>query len=291
MLLDPAGILLHAGPIAALLLAVLAGKFTIVFLTAAVLRLPIRDCVLTGAALAQVGEFSFVLLRAASGTPLLSEPLAGNLLLAVILSMLVTPVAIVLGPRLAHGAGKLTWFNRLLGVRTTEEAAGESALRGHVVIAGYGLTGERLACALRSAGIPFVIADINPENVRRAAESGDPVYFGDISSPEVMEHLHLDRARDVVIAINDTDASERAVRAVRAIAPGLHIVARARYAIDVEALKEAGATAVIVSEVEAAVAISTLILDRLDVDRETREQQACDIRHRAGYLPDDGSEQ
>jgi CPA2 family monovalent cation:H+ antiporter-2 len=99
-----------------------------------------------------------------------------------------------------------------------------------------------------------------------------------------MEQLHIGRARVLVIAINDPDASERAVRAVRAIAPRLHIVARARYAIDVDALRAAGASAVVVSEVEAAVAISTLILDRLGVDGETREQQACDLRHRAGYL-------
>ena len=115
MLLDVSDVFEHLMPTVGLLGAILVGKFAIVLGTALLLRLPLRVGILSAATLCQVGEFSFVLLNAASGAELLGASLSHNLLVAIILSMLFTPMAIASGPHLASSAARVPWMNRLLG--------------------------------------------------------------------------------------------------------------------------------------------------------------------------------
>ena len=280
MLLDTMGVMGRIAPILGLLVAILVGKFLIVLATAALMRLSLRVCVLTAAALCQVGEFSFVLLRAARGTPLIEEPLSGNLTVAVILSMLVTPFALQLGPRLAAGAGKVSRLIRLLDVPVPETESKNRGLTDHVIVAGYGVTGQELAECLAASGVPHIVVDLNSENVRMAARHGVPAYFGDITSLEVLEGLGVKRARELVVAVNDPDAAARAVRAARRIAPELNIIVRALYVIDIERLLQAGASDVVAAEAEAAAEISARILKGRGTDPALLEGQLCRIRAR-----------
>ncbi len=263
MLLDLRNVLEHLVPILGLFVAIIAGKFIIIFLTASVSRLPLRVGVLTAASLAQVGEFSFVLLLAANGTGLVEEPLASNLTVAIILTMLVTPFGIALGPHLAGGMGKLGPLTRLLEVRTTAEMRETQALRNHVIIAGYGLTGRSLARSLAEVGTPYIIVDLNTENVRDAGQQGEPACFGDVTSAEVLEHLGVADATALIIAINDPDATARATSAARRAAPDLRITVRTTFAADVKSLEEAGANDVIAAETAAAGIITDRVLRTL----------------------------
>lgn len=251
MLLNVADVIVHIAPILGLLLAILIGKFIIIVLTAALMRLSLRASVLTGAALCQVGEFSFVLFRSAHGTGLLDEALSQNLLVAIILSMLITPVAIALGPRLAAGAARVSWLERLLSIRSAEQGV-PAKQSNHTIIAGYGITGRMLADALRERGHDYVIADLNADVVRLCSARGEPVYYGDVTSPEVLESLGIERARALVLAVNDPGATMRAIRIARTIAPHLWILARTQYAMDEALLREAGASDVISAETQAA---------------------------------------
>ena len=264
MLLDVQDILQHLLPTLGLFVAIIVGKFIIVSLVASVLRLPLRVGILTAAALAQVGEFSFVLLLAAKGTGLLEESLATNLTVAIILSMLATPFWLALGPHVAAGLGRLNPLTRLLQVRTTEEMGETKPLRNHVIIAGYGLTGRTLARALGQIGARYIIVDINTENVRDAIRLGEPACFGDVTSAEVLGHLGTADALELVIAINDPDATARATRAARREAPDLRITVRTTYDTDVERLKEAGATHIVAAETAAAGAITEHVIKNLD---------------------------
>jgi CPA2 family monovalent cation:H+ antiporter-2 len=117
MLLDLGGALSHIGPILALLAALLIGKFLLVFLTAALLRLPLRVCVLTGTALAQVGEFSFVLYKSAGGHRSSRGVDGRNILVAIILSMLLTPFVLALGPTWRVAPEELGWLASMTQVR------------------------------------------------------------------------------------------------------------------------------------------------------------------------------
>jgi len=259
MMLDIQNIIRDLLPILGLFTAIIVGKYVIIFLTASVMRLPLRVGILTAGSLSQVGEFSFVLLLATRGTGLLEDPLAGNLTVAIILSMLVTPFGLAMGPHLASGMGKLTPLTRLLQVRTTEEMSETRPLQDHVIIAGYGLTGQTLAGALAELDVRYIIVDINTENVRDAVRRGEPACFGDVTSAEVLDHLGVADAGQFVIAINDPDATARATRAARRAAPDLRITVRTAYDIDVDRLKEAGATQVVTAETAAAGVITGLV--------------------------------
>jgi CPA2 family monovalent cation:H+ antiporter-2 len=271
MLLDLRNVLDHLLPILGLFGAIIAGKFVIIFLSASIMRLPSRVGVLTAASLAQVGEFSFVLLLAAGGTGLLQQPFQGNLTVAIILSMLATPFGLALGPHLASGLGKFNPLTRLLQVRTTAEMRETEPLRNHVIIAGYGVTGQKLARALKQIGTRYIIVDLNTDNVRDADRQGEPACFGDVTSAEVLECLGTADASELVIAINDPDATVRATGAARRAAPGLRITVRTTYDTDVKRMVEAGATHVVASEAAAADAIIGQVLRNIGDSPDDRE--------------------
>jgi CPA2 family monovalent cation:H+ antiporter-2 len=265
----------------ALLAAILLGKFLIVWITGAIMRFPARVNIVAAASLAQIGEFSFVLMNAAAGTALLTGDLAGPFYMAIILSMLVTPIAIAGAPHIAAGVGRFRLMTRVLGVRTASEVpAGFRERRDHVIIAGYGLAGQELALSLEDIAIPYVVVDLNAENVRRAYEHVVPAYFGDVTSSEVLGHLGAGRARELVIVINDPAATERAIRAARNVAPDLYILARANYAADIEALLRAGASEVVSAELEVSAEITSRVLGRHDVERVQVETELNRIRER-----------
>lgn len=247
MLLDVPDVLAHWLPITWLLLAIVAGKFAIVLGTALALRLPLNVAILSAATLSQVGEFSFVLLNAASGTELLTATFSHMLLVAIILSMLLTPLAIRFGPHLASGAGKVSWLNRRLGAPPPGVDAQEPH-SDHVIVAGYAITGQAVCQALRDAGVQYIAVDINPDNVREARAAGDRVVLGDVTQHELLEELGCSSARLVVLSINDPRAAERAARTIRHAAPGVPILARAQYVTDKDALLAAGATTVVTAE-------------------------------------------
>ena len=279
MLLDPEFITANFGSILFLLGAVLIGKFIIVFLTALVIRLPLRVAVLSGAALAQIGEFSFMLIGASRGFGLLDPETSATIISAAILSMLITPFALMLGPHLAAGATRIKPLNRLMRIRSADEVdSSEVKLENHVIIGGYGFTGHDLAIALKNCSIPYIIVDINTENVHRARENGEPIYFGDITSPEVLEHLGIHRARELVIAINDPNAIERTIRVARLMVPGLYIIVRTNYILDIERLIRSGADEIIAAELEAAAEMTERVLNRHRVEQGLLRKECERIR-------------
>ncbi|HEX5137050.1 MAG TPA: cation:proton antiporter, partial [Planctomycetota bacterium] len=262
MLLDPHRLLARPDAVLLLLVAILVGKFLAVLETAILLRLGLRTAVRSGAALAHVGEFSFVLAREAKGTGILAGDLGADLLSASALSMLFAPLLMAAGPRLAAGAGRIRWLTRLLEVRPAADASAAEKCESHVIVAGYGVAGEELCQALKTCGVPYVIVDLNPQNVHRAASRGEPAFFGDVTGPEILEAVGAHRARELVVLINDPTAAERAVKAARTLAPSLHIVVRSRYVGDIAPLLAAGASHVVPAELEAAVEVVAQVLAR-----------------------------
>lgn len=279
MLLAPRIIIENIIPILIMVAAIIAGKSAIVFVTAIFLRMSLRVSLLAALALAQVGEFSFVLLFAAQGTDLIDESFAGIFISGAILTMFLTPFAMSLGPHLAAGVGKLRGLTRLINVATAEEATDiVRNMRNHVIIGGYGFAGRRLAQALKKCEIPFVIADLNVENVRKASREAGNAYFGDITSDEVLSRLGAEQAGELVILINDSRAVEHAVRVARRLAPDLSIVVRTNYLLDVEPLLAAGADDVIPAEREAAAEVAFRVLNKHRVASQSIGAQCAQIR-------------
>lgn len=281
MLLAPGIIIENIILILILLATIILGKFVVVFITAMIIRLPLRVCLLAAISLAQVGEFSLVLSHAAHGTGLLEKSLETNLISAAILSMFMTPFAMSLGPHLAAGVGRLRFLTGLLKVATAEDAVDDvRTMHNHVIVGGYGFAGQELSQALDECGIPYVIVDLNIENVRKAVNKGRHAYFGDITSHEVLKRLRVAHAKEFILLINDPGAAERAVKIARSIAPNLYIVVRTYYLLDIEPLLTVGADEVIPAEREAAVEVASSLLNRHQVEPRQIAKHCTRIRSR-----------
>lgn len=269
MFLVPSIIVEHVWLVFALLAAILVGKSFIVFVTAQFLRMPLRVCLMTALALAQIGEFSFVLLFSVQGSGLMDRTLESGLISAAILSMFVTPFAISLSPRLAAGLGRLPRLRRMFEVDVAEDATGTVArMQNHVIIGGYGFAGRGLSRALKASGIPHVVVDISIENVRSASQEGVDAFFGDVTNQDVLLRLGAEHAGDLVLLVNDPGAAEHAVRVARKLAPAIRIVVRTHYLLDMEPILAAGADHVVPAEREAAVEVTSLVLSRYQVDAQ-----------------------
>jgi CPA2 family monovalent cation:H+ antiporter-2 len=279
MLLSPAAILANLGMIIAILAAILFGKSLIVFVTAIIMRMPLRACLIAAFALAQVGEFSFILLHSVKGSGLIAGALESSLISAAILSMFITPFAMSFGPRLAAGLGRFTQFTRLLEVESAEDVPDSvSRLRDHIIVAGYGFAGRELSQCLEAQRIPYVVVDLNYENVRRAASETGRAVYGDITSEGALSQVGIERARELALLINDPGAAEHAVRVARLAAPEVFITVRTFYLLDVESLTAAGANEVVSGEREAAAQVAAQLLQRHRVEPDRITQRALAIR-------------
>jgi len=281
MLLALSTILENITIILLLLATVLIGKSLVVFITSMILRLPLRVGLLASVALAQIGEFSFVLLFAAQGTGLIDKSLESTLIATAILSMFLTPFALSFGPRLAAGVGKIRGLTRMFEITPAKDAGNiTKKMRGHVIIGGYGFAGQQLAEMLGRCNIPYVIVDLNVDNIRKASLITNDAYFGDVTSEDVLHELGVENAKEFVVLINDPSATERAVKTAHRLAPDLHIAARTYYLLDIEPLERAGADEVIPAEREAAVKVTSHILGRHRTDPDRIEASCSEIRRR-----------
>lgn len=279
MLLSPLMILDNLVPIVIILAAILLGKSAIVFITATVLRMPLRVCLIAAISLAQIGEFSFILLFSIQGTGLIEKSVESNLISVAILSMFITPFAMSYGPQLAAGLGKFKRLKSLLDVDSAEEAPDSVCkMCDHIIVSGYGFAGRELSQVLDENNIPYVIVDLNIENIRKASRETGRAVFGDVTSQDVLNRLGIGNARELILLINDPSAAERAVRVARELAPHLFITVRTFYLLDIDPLLAAGADEVIPAEREAAVQVAIQLLKRHQVGNQQITRQALVIR-------------
>lgn len=235
-----------------------AVKIAVATLAVLSLRRSLEVSLRAGFALAQVGEFAFVL--AAAGVPLglLSAPDYQLFIGASVYSMLLAPFLIgaagLIAERLAH-LGRHATPARLRRPEPERED-----LADHVVVVGYGLNGRNIARALRAAAIRYVILEQNGELVRRARERGESVLFGDGTRPEVLRRAGVERARVLVFAIAVASDERRGVAVARALNPRLRIIVRTRYVASVRDLERAGANEVVPEEFETSLEIFSRVL-------------------------------
>jgi len=268
MLLDPRVLLEKPLLVGAYLAAFLFAKGTVATLAALSMRFPARVAWLAGVGLAQFGEFGFVLATMAEREGLFAEGESRPLLAAGVLSMMITPIAMLLAPRVRAGEKILKPLERLLGARGIDEPQPEhSELSGHVVIVGYGVAGKLLARALAEISVPYLVLELNADTVRKARDAGEPVYYADITSPEALEHASATRAGAIVLLINDAEATRRAVAAAKQITPKTPVLTRSHYLASGKQLVELGADDVVYEELEAGVEMLARVLRRRGVPR------------------------
>jgi len=274
MLLDAGTVWRFWPAILGLVAAVLLVKSLSVVLTVGLLGFGPRVSVLTGLALAQIGEFSFVLAGVGRANGFLPGDVFQAFIASSILTILATPFLIRASPRLAEIGARRLWKEK------ASEEAGRARFRheGHTIIAGYGLNGKNLAHVLKEAGIPYVILELNPVTVRDAAAEGEPIIYGDVSRRTILEEAGIARAKAIVFAISDPLVSRRGVRAAKALNPDVSVLVRARYASETDDLLRAGADDVIPEEFETSIEIFSRVLEKYHIPRNVVDAEVKVLR-------------
>ncbi|MBE9536041.1 MAG: cation:proton antiporter [Proteobacteria bacterium] len=266
-------------PIIILTAIIIVFKSLLIFIITFVMRYPLRIALIVGLSLAQVGEFSFVLLKIGEGLQLMEQSLYQIFLSAIVLSMFFTPLLIKVAPGLATRLPNLIPRG---GDVLADINARTSSVINHVIIAGYGLIGEHLATVLQKTGISYVIVDINHENVKKAKEAGHIAYYGDTSYAEVLRSVGVAAAKIIVFTIADPAALRRGIKIAREINPKLHIIVRTKYMGEIAALSELGADQVIPEEFETSVEIFSRVLKEYKIPGNIIQNQ-IDLVRFEGY--------
>jgi CPA2 family monovalent cation:H+ antiporter-2 len=273
MLFDIHVVLSEPITVGLLLLAFLGAKGLLATLAAMAMRFPARVAWLAGVGLAQFGEFGFVLARLGQSSGVVDEAGMRPLLTAGVISMFLTPVLVRIAPHVTAGERLLAPLEKLIGVRSIDEADQHvEELSGHIVIVGFGVAGKLAAKALARLNVRYVALELNAETVRSLRAQGEPIYYGDATSPEALGHAHLERARALVLLMNDAQAANRVVDTARRVAPHVPILMRTRYLLEREALLAIGAKDVVAEEVEGAIEVMARLLRWLEVPRNVMDE-------------------
>ncbi|MFA4876949.1 MAG: cation:proton antiporter [Methanoregula sp.] len=269
-----------------IILVLVLGVFLVKFITgsfsALILGLPLRTVFLIGFALAQIGEFSFVLSQTGLHYSLISDETYQLFLSVSLITMACTPFLIGAAPRITDSLSEKKVLKRPFEKRpedTKPEKPRE--LSDHVIIVGYGQNGQNVARTAKLSAIPYTIIEMNAETVRDEKAKGEPIFFGDATEEEVLAHAHIASARIILVVISDPVAIGRIVKQARAMNPGIHIIARTRYLEDVNELHKMGADEVVSEQFETSIELFTRILTRYLIPKDEIENFILEIRKNA----------
>jgi CPA2 family monovalent cation:H+ antiporter-2 len=255
-------------------------KFLIAGGVARLLGYPLRAAILSGLALCQVGEFAFILLREGMAVQIISDYTYQVLLALSLITMLLSPFLMMLGPRIANSVFRLPLPAWVMGHESATSSQSEAVPDNHVVIIGFGVCGRNLAWASKLAGVPYSIVELNPETVRSERKNGEPIIFGDATHKAILERVHVPTAQVVVIAIDDPTATRAIVEAVRAVSPEVYILVRTRYLKEIEPMVALGADDVVPEEFESSVEIFSRVLTKYLIPTDEIQRFCTEARAR-----------
>lgn len=238
-----------------------------------------------GMNLAQAGEFGFVLLAQAGAIGMIENSVLQPVLAAMVLSMFIAPFLIEYSEPMMQRFYSSEWMYRAMQI--TSIAAQTMVVRNHVIICGYGRSGQSMSRILEQESIPFIALDLDPRRIREAANAGESVVYGDAARREVLIAAGLLRAKVLVVSYIDTISTLKILRHVQELHPELCVVVRTRDDSDIELLKKAGATEVVAEIMEGSLMLAfhaLMFVDDISVGRilrrirEIREQRYSLLR-------------
>jgi CPA2 family monovalent cation:H+ antiporter-2 len=240
-------LLLTMGPVLAkaLLVTALAWLF----------RAPAGVALRTGLYLAQAGEFGFVLLTLGAQQQLIDPQWVSPVLASMVLSMLATPFLILYSNAIVARLVASDWL--MQSVQLTSIAKKSMRTEAHIIIAGFGRSGQNLARILEREGIPYMALDLDPDRVRQAAAAGQSVVFGDAARLQALMAAGLARASAVVVSYHDTPSAMKILQLVREHAPKVPVLVRTIDDSDLEKLRAAGATEVVPEAIEGSLMLAS----------------------------------
>ena len=261
-----------------MVLGIFSAKAFIVGITTLVLGYPLRTAILAGVALAQVGEFSFILSKSGIVHGLLKGPAYQQFLAVSVLTMAATPFLIALAPRLVDLCLRLPLPRRIKLGLYAQPSSAVTSVKDHLLIVGFGVNGRNLSRAARAANVPYMIVEMNPDTVRTEKTKGEPIIYGDATQEAVLQHVNIGAARIIVIAIPDASATRQIVNLARKLNPKVHIIARTRFFQEMQPLYGLGANEVIPEEFETSVEIFSRVLQKYLVPRDEIQKFIAEVR-------------
>ena len=266
MLFNPAVLVSMPLEVAALSGIAIVGKALIAVVALLIIKVPGRVALPAGIALAQVGEFSFVLARVGVSKGAIPESFFDLILATSVISVVFSPLLLALAPAMIRWLTAVPLVRRaFVALPDAGDLSEVAGFRRHAVICGGGRVGGELADALHRRNLPYLVVEYNPRVVDELREAGVPAVYGDAGNVAVLAHVRLDEARLMAALMPHGAAVEVAVRHARHLNPRLYILARASNAAEVRRLKKAGADAVVQPEFEAGVEVIRQALERYGI--------------------------
>ncbi len=251
-------------------------KFAIVAALGRLFRAEPGTALRTGLYLAQAGEFGFVLLTLGADNGLVAPQWMSPVLASMVLSMLATPFIVMWSDRIVMRLSASDWL--LQSVQLTTIAKRSIRADKHVIICGYGRSGQNLARMLDTQGIPYMALDLDPDRVRQAAAAGQSVVFGDAARAQSLMAAGLARANAVVVSYANTPSALKILRLVREHAPAVPVIVRTIDDADLETLRAAGATEVVPEAIEGSLMLASHALALVGVPMRKVIRLARDAR-------------
>ena len=257
LVFDKAGLLLLS------LLGLIALKSIIGIALARYFGLPKQDALRVGLYLSEAGEFAFVLIGQAMTTySLIPQDVGQFMVILAGLSMVLTPFFVFLAQTLSEKVASDTQDLSMPENRDDE-------LKDHVIIAGYGRVGQSVASILKQQSIAYMALDLDATSVRQCRESNEPVYYGDAARSDILEQAGAERAKVMLITLDEPIAAIRIVQVVKSQWPELTILVRAKDTGHSDELYANGADAVMPETIEASLQLAAMVLERVDVDNDS----------------------
>ncbi|MEI7748299.1 MAG: cation:proton antiporter [Chlorobiaceae bacterium] len=243
-----------------------------------------RVSMMAGMALAQIGEFSFVLAESGMKNSIINHEVFQAMLAISVVTMIVTPAMIAVAPKFADQVAPALGFIPLVSRESPSVAlrppdstiicAGEI----HAAIIGFGVNGQNVASVLHATNISYSVLEIDREKVKVMRRKGEPIYYGDCTEKKSLLRAGIDHARAVVLGISDTGAIRNSIAMIRDINRKAFIIVRARSLDNIAALYKAGADVVVTEKFETSIQIFSLLLNHFTVDPELILEQQEIIR-------------
>ena len=263
MLLNFTQLANHIGLVVALVMGLVLFKAIVIAVLSRLFGFETGVGIRTGIVLAQAGEFSFVILALGLEQNLIGGEELQVILAASLLSMVIAPFIIQYNGRIARKLVKSYTRNSSQVVDELDSVA--KNLKDHVIICGYGRSGQYLGRFLKEENIPFIALDIDPTRVHDAAAAGQHVMYGDAGRRIVLEAAGGARAKALIVSYSDMRASMKVLHVAQEAYPKLPVIVRTYDDADIDAFRDAGATEVVPEVLEGSLMLASHALVLLGI--------------------------
>lgn len=277
MFLDVIAIVHNLPAVIGLVIAVLVFKFGIVFMASKALGSPPGTAMRSGLWLCAGGEFGFVLLSEIAGENLMPAGLLQTTVAALVLSMLAAPLIVQISDKLVLRFVASEWLMR--SMELTRVAAQSLNNDKHIIVCGYGRSGQYMARFMEQENVSYVALDLDPDRVREAGAAGDTVVYGDAARRETLMAAGIMRASALVISFSEVEAALRVMHHAHALRPDLPVVVRATDESNMDKLSLGGAAEVVPEAFEGSIMLASHALALVGVPLNRVVRRIRDIRN------------